>query len=459
MVTRVDELTADQAARMQALANRWIVTGLRTGPADRLRCEAAARCCYEHVGVPWHGNVVWVGSPLMVALAGPAAATLLAWESQGQLHEVKTALACKAVSDAAREVIRAALQGSPGRPVACELFYDGHDGNSLSLASLLTGAVEGRVCKAAERAVSAAARSAVSDHVQALQDVVNGVVGTLVRDAVNEPLGAEAHDGVVCDAEEALRSVLPSYGSLVIAGQLGAGGWNHGPAYTSFLREVCTLERDVWALAVAYEQTAQSACWWYPHRDFLIVCEPPQEIHLDDPVRIRARRVHRMGGPAISWPDGWGIHAVHGVRVPRWVAEHPQTITPGKIERERNAEVCRVMLDLYGWGRYMADCRAQVVDQALQDHAIMGLRGARLLRKELPDEPEPIVYLDMVNSTPEPDGTYRRYLERVDPKAYGGDAGRLCHAAMASRWHHRDEQGKLRRTFERWQDYQPQAES
>ena len=47
---------------------------------------------------------------------------------------------------------------------------------------------------------------------------------------------------------------------------------------------------------------------------------------------------------------------------------------------------------------------------------------------------EPIVYLEMLNSTPEPDGTYKRYLERIDPNAYGGMAGRSCHAAMASRW-------------------------
>lgn len=78
---------------------------------------------------------------------------------------------------------------------------------------------------------------------------------------------------------------------------------------------------------------------------------------------------------------------------------------------------------------------------------------------ELPDEEEPIVYLEMRNSTPEADGTFRRYLERIDPNAYEGDAGRLCHAAMASRWMHRDDNGSLVPTFERWQDYRPTSES
>jgi hypothetical protein len=65
----------------------------------------------------------------------------------------------------------------------------------------------------------------------------------------------------------------------------------------------------------------------------------------------------------------------------------------------------------------------------------------------------------MLNCTPEPEGSYKRDLERIDPKAYGGDAGRLCHAAMASLWRYRDDSGRLRRTFERWQDYVPTAES
>src|SRR5713101_7625457 len=30
----------------------------------------------------------------------------------------------------------------------------------------------------------------------------------------------------------------------------------------------------------------------------------------------------------VVWPDGWGVYAVHGVRVPRRVVEAPETLTP-----------------------------------------------------------------------------------------------------------------------------------
>jgi hypothetical protein len=170
-------------------------------------------------------------------------------------------------------------------------------------------------------------------------------------------------------------------------------------------------------------------------------------------------RLHRVDGPAVSWADGWRLYSVHGHLTPEWIIEHPHAITVAAIEQEHNAEVRRIMPERYGWARYITDCGAQIVDAVPLDHPVAGLRGARLLRTELPGEPQPIVFLEMINSTPEADGSHRRYLQRVDPNSYDSDAGRYCHAAMASLWHHRDETGALQRTFMSWRDYVPTVES
>jgi hypothetical protein len=196
-----------------------------------------------------------------------------------------------------------------------------------------------------------------------------------------------------------------------------------------------------------------SAGCCHRHRDFLMVCELPCEDGpgpADGPGR---RRLHCDNEPAVRWPDGWTVYAIHGIRVPRSVVENPESITFRAIEQERNAEDRRVMVERYGWGRYMADCRSQVVDAVPEDHPILGLQGARLIHKELLGEPEPLVYLEMLNSTPKPDGSRRRYLLRIDPGVYGGDAGRSCHAAMASLWHHRDAHGVLELTCDRTPDF------
>jgi len=203
----------------------------------------------------------------------------------------------------------------------------------------------------------------------------------------------------------------------------------------------------------------EAACWWYPHRDFIMVCERPSVIHreLTRPRGWGSHRLHCADGPAVAWPDGWGVYAIHGVRVPfhqRHVVERPDTITVAEIETERNAELRRVMIDRYGPARYVTDSGAVVVHELPPEHQMVGLRTARLLRKEVPDD-EPIIYVDLLNSTPEPDGSIKRYMLRVDPNAYDGDAARNAHAAAASTWRRAD--GSL--AYKRWADYAPAAES
>ena len=143
--------------------------------------------------------------------------------------------------------------------------------------------------------------------------------------------------------------------------------------------------------------------------------------------------------PAPDWPS---------------MIEDRSTITVARIEAETNAEVRRVMIDLYGSKRYLIDSGATVIQELAPDHYIVGLRTARLLRKEVPND-ETIIMVDVLNSTPEPDGSVKRYQLRIDPSAYEGLASRDCLAAVASTWRMPD--GSL--AFKRPQDYQPVFES
>jgi hypothetical protein len=492
MIQQVTALTPEQTLQMSAHADRWIAAGLSTCPADRPAFETAARRCYELAGVPWHGRVIWVGSPPVLALAAPIAAILMRWQREGPLPPGPgPANGIGLRTDALKDV----LYGSESTTLWREV--------EETVAGALRGVAANRVQGAVNDAVGSVVRGAVNDPVGGVLDlavrgevhyVVNEVVSAAIEimergsaaahaygwleqavgAAVREALAHTAHMPVASAAD--LRTIqeattlvalgwLSGYGGH-IGGQFWAGGRNRSPAQTSFLREVCDLElpRDLWERAIAYEATALSACWWLPHKDFLMVCERPREIHreLVNPDRLRgvgSHHLHRGDGPALLWPDGWSVWALHGRFVPAWIVEDPERITVAAIDSQENAEVRRLMIELYGWERYIRDCGAEVIDRVPMDHEIRGLRGARLLRKHLSGEPEPIVYLEMLNSSPEPDGTYRRYLERIDPKIYNGDAGRRCHAAMASRWRYRDAAGQLQLTFMRWQDYRPTEES
>jgi hypothetical protein len=110
-------------------------------------------------------------------------------------------------------------------------------------------------------------------------------------------------------------------------------------------------------------------------------------------------------GPACAYPDGWAIYAVHGVRVPGWIIEAPQEITPEKIDTERNVELRRVMLSRFGESKYLEQSGAMEVSR--------DSRGV-LYRKDIAGD-EPLVMVRVENSTLESDGRPKIYWLRVPP--------------------------------------------
>lgn len=109
--------------------------------------------------------------------------------------------------------------------------------------------------------------------------------------------------------------------------------------------------------------------------------------------------------PAIIFPDGQKEYWWHGVRVPDYVIVKPSEITAEKIQRETNTEVRRVMLEKYGFAKYLKNTKAQLIAED---------RFGKLWRTEIPDD-EALVMVEVLNSTPEPDGSIKTYFLRVPP--------------------------------------------
>lgn len=141
--------------------------------------------------------------------------------------------------------------------------------------------------------------------------------------------------------------------------------------------------------------------------------------------------LHRMDGPAIDYGKGdmSNVYAVGGVIVEAYVVDNPEKITIKDIEGEQNTEVRRVKINQYGQSRYIQDSGAEVVNE--DDFGV-------LYRKELGND-EALMMVKVINSTQEPDGTFKDYFIRVDPKAYGGL--KTARQAVASTW--RNEDGSL----------------
>ncbi|MFN0052803.1 MAG: DUF6745 domain-containing protein [Planctomycetales bacterium] len=105
----------------------------------------------------------------------------------------------------------------------------------------------------------------------------------------------------------------------------------------------------------------------------------------------------------------WG-----GVNIDRRIAFHPETLSVDEVLGEKNAERRRVLLERYGYGRFLKDAQAELLDA---DRDPGGPR--QLLRVELPGD-EPLVALSCFCPS-----TARQYMLRVPPTMTS------CHQAAA----------------------------
>ena len=335
MVKRIDSLSEAQKARMPEWRDKWIEIGLRTGDSDKAAFAEHVRGCYEAAKLAPPERIIYVPSPLRLALEAPAAA--MAIELKQRIPE---------------------------------------------------GAV--------------------------LSDADRAAITTATKEVIRRAWGN------------------------IMGGQFWVGGWWGSPAYVAFFTDVCGLELapETAAAARAYRGTSEAACWWCPHRDFVMVSERPKWIDRDD-----LGRLHSTSRHAIEWPDGWGLYRVHGVDVPADIVLDPGAISVKRIDEEPNAEVRRIMLEIYGLQKYVASAKAEILDQDVD----LDGQPRRLLRHS------GMVFCEVRNSTLEADGTRKTYLLAVHPELrpippsgsnlpLGGPQKMTCRNAIASMHYLRGEE-------------------
>ncbi|MGW3660253.1 DUF6745 domain-containing protein [Streptomyces sp. NPDC005151] len=147
-------------------------------------------------------------------------------------------------------------------------------------------------------------------------------------------------------------------------------------------------------------EVARHAGWWWPYERTVVISERPETLHRDE-----AGRLDRGDGPALSYRDGFALYAWRGMPVPAEFLAELTALTPERIREEENAELRRVMLEFYGFDRYLTESGAEPVHRD----------ETGILWRIALDGDEDVVMVEVVNSTPEPDGTHRTYWLRVPP--------------------------------------------
>ena len=165
------------------------------------------------------------------------------------------------------------------------------------------------------------------------------------------------------------------------------------------------MSHKVWKLGADIDgdgllKVAASAGWWWPLKDVAILSERPNLLARDGQGRL-----HSETGPALRYPDGWAIHALHGVVVPADLIEDGWSVE--RIMREQNVEVRRAAIELTGWDRFVDQAGCNLISTSEDP----GNPGHYLRLFALPPGlfEDPVNLLLCDNATPERDGTRKRY--------------------------------------------------
>ena len=171
-------------------------------------------------------------------------------------------------------------------------------------------------------------------------------------------------------------------------------------AFHNFFREVCGLVEQTEKLE-GLSLICRNAGWFLPHQNICWISERHNICNRDD-----RGRLHCENGPALAYPDGWTIYAWHGVRVHYRIIEHPQDLTITEIQQEKNAEVRRVMMERYGLSRFLIDSGAKkLAEDEFGQLYYTAIEGD-----------EDLLMVKVMNSTAEPDGSFKPYFLRVQPE-------------------------------------------
>mgnify|MGYP000940796089 FL=1 len=222
----------------------------------------------------------------------------------------------------------------------------------------------------------------------------------------------------------------------------GGNMWAPWDCYLTAARDILGLRLDQHEKYAAWERCAIEGGFRVMHDEFCMVSDFPERLLVDP-----ENRPHCDDGPSHRWRDGWSLWHIHGVRVTEQIVLRPDTLTLTQIRDERNAEVRRVMIERFGESRYI---EASGMKPIANDEVF-----GTLYESPLKDQWPNARIIRVVNRSPEPDGTFKPYWLDVNGAHYGGDAGRIPQAAVASTW--RLQSGAL--AFRDYRDYRPQVET
>ena len=390
----ITQLTSAQESKFGDYIKKWTDIGLCTDPANRVQSEKGIIDAYVKGGLEPPKHIIWCSSPVemilvrtIMANVGSNVRNVLSNVRSNALSNVVSNVGSNVVSNVESNVVSnvgSNVWSNVVSNVRANVWSDVRSNVRSNVASNVASNVRSNVWSNVRANVGSNVGSNVASNVR-----------SNVWSNVRENVGSNVWSNVGSNVR---ANVLSNVGSNVWSNVWSCIYGQHEADWLAFYDYFAIelgLTKQTFQLSGLWK-VAKNAGWWLPCEDVCFVSERHNAVNLDG-----QNRLHCEDGLAVSYPDGWGVYAWHGVRVPEFVIMRPQEITPDKILSEDNAEISRVMIERYGQDNFILNggFKAQQRDQY-----------GELYRVEFDNGDEPIIAVHVKDPS-----TDREYFLYVPP--------------------------------------------
>ena len=341
----IKELTPKQIELLSVYRDKWIAYGLSCEPTDWDRAIRGVGMAYESAGLKKPKHIISLSSPL----AGCIGTFLLSSPEVGaQVGAHVRAHVYDQVRDQVYAQVRAQVYDQVGDQVGAHVYDQVRDQVYAHVRAQVYDQVRAHV------------RAQVRAHVRAqVRDQVHDQVGAQVRAQVYDQVGAQVGAHIHDQVRDQVYAQVGAHIHDSIWGQHIA----HWCGWADYMQNILFV-RKIEQCSSLIEIAKSAGCWW-AFRNAAIICERHAEFHLVE------GKLHRDGGPAVAWSDGWGVYALNGVRVPGWLAEEKaEEIDPARFAKIDNVEIRREFVRKVGVERIVQEMGGQRLD-AVGDYELI----------------------------------------------------------------------------------------
>lgn len=359
-------------------AEKWIKNAFSVGRAteeEKKEIKKQVKKLYEAAKLqpPLDSRIIIVPSPLVGRIASGLAAAI--WYLRKNV--VTNAATDDATYAATDDATDAAIDDATSEAVRNTIY---------AATCTATNNASNDATYAAVRIVSVAVRVATDDATRAAVEEATSDATDDVTSNIAEDITERDKKYVFYGKEKLLKYMKAIFGKNInFALQCcqksrrfyqGGNMWCGWLACQTFFRYIAKIDID-FSKWNCYEKLGELSGFRFVHKEFCIVSEKP--VILKTTKRENTYLPHCENGPYIQWADGFGIFALNGIIVPRWLVEtSSENIPIEKYFVETNVEIRKEIYRKIGAERFLKASNSELIDEWIpQKNEIETLTGDR----------------------------------------------------------------------------------